>query len=77
MSTAETLYCYHCARHHPREEMRQIDNKGRKKWRCLKSIEATRQNVAQRNAFGQTVTAVNRSEAQARIRARESSPEQV
>ena len=50
--------------------MRQIETKGGKKWRCIKSIEATKRNVAQRDAFGQTVTAVNRAEAQARIKAR-------
>lgn len=70
MSSSETIFCYHCARHHPREEMRQIETKGGKKWRCIKSIEATKRDVAQRDAFGQTVTAVNRAEAQARIKAR-------
>jgi hypothetical protein len=69
--TSETIFCYHCARHHPRGEMRQIETKGGRKWRCIKSIEATKRDVAQRDAFGQTVTAINRAETQARIKARE------
>jgi hypothetical protein len=57
MST--TLFCYHCGRHHPKEEMRQIETKAGKKWRCIKSIEATRQGVAERDAFGKQVTSMN------------------
>ncbi len=70
MSTSETLYCYHCGRHHPREEMRQIETKSGKKWRCIKSIQATRRSSAQRDAFGKTVTTINRAENQTRIKAR-------
>jgi len=71
MSIAETIYCYHCGRSHPRVEMRQIATKGGKKWRCIKSIEATKRNVTQRDAFGKTVTTINKSENQARIKARQ------
>ena len=70
MSSTETIYCYHCCRHHPREEMRQIETKGGKKWRCMKSIVATRRSSAERDAFGKTVSAVNTSENQARVKAR-------
>jgi hypothetical protein len=70
MPSSETIYCYHCARHHPANEMRQIETKGGKKWRCIKSIEATRKSSAQRDAFGKSVTAVNSSENQARIKSR-------
>ena len=69
MSSSE-LFCYHCGRYHPREEMRQIETKGKKRWRCIKSIEAAQRNVAQRDAFGQTVRSTNRSENQARLKAR-------
>ena len=58
---ADTAYCYHCGRHHPKEEMRQIVSKGGKRWRCIKSIEATRRGVAERDAFGKQVTAINSS----------------
>ncbi len=70
MSSAETIYCYHCARHHPRQEMRQIETKGGKKWRCIQSIQATKKTSAQRDAFGKTVSAINSAENQARIKAR-------
>jgi hypothetical protein len=70
MPSSETIYCYHCGRHHPREEMRQIETKGGKKWRCIKSIEATKKSSAQRDAFGKTVSAINTSENQARIKAK-------
>ena len=66
----ETIYCYHCGRHHASGEMRQIVTKGGKKWRCIKSIEATRKSSAQRDAFGKTVSADNRSENQSRVKAR-------
>ena len=70
VSSAETIYCYHCGRHHPREEVRQIETKGGKKWRCIKSIEATKRDISQRDAFGKTVTAINTSENQARVKSR-------
>ena len=67
--TSETAFCYNCARHHPLEEMRRIDIKGVKKWRCIKSIQATKKDVAHRDAFGKTVTAINSAEARSRIKA--------
>ena len=70
MSSTETAYCYHCGRHHPRQEMRQIETKNGKKWRCIQSIEATKKSAAQRDAFGKSVTAMNTSENQARVKAR-------
>lgn len=57
--TAPTAYCYHCGRHHPKEEMRLVHSKAGKKWRCIKSIEATKRGVAERDAFGKQVTAMN------------------
>lgn len=65
---SQTAYCYHCGRHHPVEEMRQIATKAGKKWRCLKSIKATKLGVAQRDAFGRGVTELNKAEAQAKLR---------
>jgi hypothetical protein len=70
MTSSENIYCYHCGRHHPREEMRRIETKGGKKWRCIKSIEATKKSSTQRDAFGKTVTTINKAENQARIKAR-------
>jgi hypothetical protein len=65
---ADTLYCYHCRTYHPREEMRQIDTKGGKRWRCIKSIEATKRSPEEREAFGRQMTAINKAEAQSKAR---------
>lgn len=56
---SDTAYCYHCGRHHPIEEMRQLHSKGGKRWRCIKSIQASKQGIAQRDAFGRQMTAMN------------------
>ena len=66
---SETAYCYHCGKHHPKAEMRQIQTKGGSRWRCIKSIMATRRGVAERDAFGRQVTAINSSEQRARMKA--------
>jgi len=65
---SETAFCYHCGTHHPIEEMRQILTKNGKRWRCVKSIEATKIGITKRDAFGQGITAINKVEAQAKIR---------
>jgi hypothetical protein len=65
---ADTLFCYHCRAYHPKEEMRQIDTKGGKRWRCIKSIEATLRGKESREAFGREQTAINKAEAQAKMR---------
>lgn len=65
---AETAYCYHCGKHHPIAEMRQIATKTGKRWRCIKSIEATRVNRETRDAFGRKVTEINRAESQSRAK---------
>ncbi len=64
----DTAYCYHCRIHHPKTEMRQVGQKGLKRWRCLKSIEATRKSREEREAFGRSVTEMNKSEAAAKAR---------
>lgn len=66
---SDTVYCYHCGREHPREEMRRIHTKGGSRWRCLKSIRATRRSVAERDAFGKQVTAMNSSKLSATAKA--------
>ena len=65
---SENLFCYHCRIPHPKEEMRQIDTKGGKRWRCIKSIEATKRGMESREAFGRQQTAINKAEAQAKLR---------
>ncbi len=56
---SDTAYCYHCGRPHPKEEMRQIQTKGGSRWRCKKSIAATKRGVAERDAFGRQMTLMN------------------
>lgn len=63
-----TAYCYHCGCHHPIEEMRQLVTKNGKRWRCIKSIEATKATREKRDAFGQKITAMNKAEAESRAR---------
>lgn len=67
---SDTAYCYHCGRHHPKTEMRQIATKAGKKWRCIKSIEATKRGVADRDAWGRRVTEINSAEQRTRTIAR-------
>ena len=60
----EIIFCYHCKTSHPREEMRLRVTKSGKRWRCIKSIQAVKQNTReQRDAFGKRVTEANKSAA--------------
>lgn len=63
---SDTAFCYHCRQHHPKSEMRQIETKAGKRWRCIRSIEATRQGREAREAYGREVTAINRAESKSR-----------
>jgi len=53
----KAAYCYTCNVHHPMEEMRQIMTGRGKRWRCIKTIEASRMDSATRQAFGTQTTA--------------------
>ncbi|MFA7280864.1 MAG: hypothetical protein WC100_12275 [Sterolibacterium sp.] len=48
--------------------MRQIETKGGKRWRCIKSIEATKQGREAREAFGRQMSAINKAEAESKAR---------
>ena len=65
MSTEQT-YCYHCRTHHPRNEMRLIVTKTGKRWRCIRSIEATQQGPEAREAYGRMVSEINKAESKSR-----------
>lgn len=65
---SDTAFCYHCRTHHPKEEMRLIDTKAGKRWRCIRSIEATKKGRLEREAYGRQVTAMNKAEAQRKAR---------
>ena len=57
---SKTAYCYTCGGHHPLEEMRQIITSNGMRWRCIKTIEASRQARAKRQDFGAQMTAKNK-----------------
>lgn len=68
---SETAYCYHCGRPHPKSEMRRITYRsGSSRWRCIKSIEATKKSIAERDAFGKRVTEMNSNAQSAHARSR-------
>ncbi|MDT3735738.1 MAG: hypothetical protein ROZ00_05910 [Denitratisoma sp.] len=48
--------------------MRQIETKSGKRWRCIKSIEATKRSTAERDGFGRRVSAENKAGAQSKAR---------
>ena len=48
--------------------MRLIDTKAGKRWRCIRSIEATKKGRLEREAYGRQVTAMNKAEAQRKAR---------
>jgi hypothetical protein len=48
--------------------MRQIETKAGKRWRCIRSIQATRKTAEARDAFGRQVSAINTAEARSHAR---------
>lgn len=57
---SESVYCYHCRRHHPRSEVVLVESRGVKRWRCRQSLALGRRSVDQRDAFGRAVSEANR-----------------
>jgi hypothetical protein len=66
--TKKTRYCYHCRVYHPEDEMRLMVTKTGSRWRCIKSIEATKKPQAEREAYGRQVSENNKAEAQSKAR---------
>ena len=60
----DTVFCYHCRAHHPRQEVRKILTKSGKRWRCIKSIAATKSGRHERDDFGRQTTDFNRAMAE-------------
>jgi len=56
----DKVFCYHCRNYHPSTEVRQVQSKGVKRWRCLKSIASSQASRAQRDAFGKAISETNR-----------------
>ena len=59
----DTLFCYSCRLRHPKEKMRLYPTKRGLRWRCLSSIEGASGSPAERDAFGQRQTVINREQA--------------
>jgi hypothetical protein len=57
---SDTLFCYCCRTHHPKEQMRRFTTRSGQRWRCLRSIEAARSNPGEREAFGRRQSELNR-----------------
>ena len=56
----DTLYCYCCRVHHPRQQMRRFPTTRGERWRCQRSIEAAAGSAQVRDAFGRRQSEINR-----------------
>lgn len=56
----ETLFCYCCRVHHPREQMHSFRTRHGFRWRCQRSIDAAKCSIGERDAFGRLQTEINR-----------------
>ena len=52
-------FCPYCSVSHPESEMRRVLTKSGSKWRCLKSLQASKKPKAERDAFGKRVSEEN------------------
>jgi len=60
----ETLFCYCCRVHHPRDRMHSFRTRHGFRWRCEQSIAAAKRSVDERDAFGKQQSEVNREAGQ-------------
>lgn len=58
---SDTVFCYSCRKHHPRENVVQVQSKGVKRWRCLRSLVENRKGRDRCDAFRKSTTERNRS----------------
>lgn len=58
----ESMFCYCCRVHHPKEQMRPFPTKHGLRWRCIRSIEAASGGRSARDAFGQQQSEINRED---------------
>jgi hypothetical protein len=56
----DTVFCYYCRKHHPAAEVTLVQSRGVKRWRCQKSIAYGQKSRDQRDAFGKSVSEMNR-----------------
>jgi len=57
---SDQVFCYHCRRQHPADQVTLIQTRGVKRWRCRQSLSLSRASPAARDAFGQAVSELNR-----------------
>ncbi len=60
---SETLFCYCCRVHHPRDQMHSFLTSQGLRWRCQRSIDAAKRSRDERDAFGKQQTEINREAA--------------
>lgn len=59
----DTIFCHSCRVQHPKEQMRLYPTKHGRRWRCRRSIAGASSSPAERDAFGQQQTVINREQA--------------
>lgn len=57
----DKMFCYHCRGYHQPAEGRLVQTKKGKRWRCFKSMTYSQTSKDQRDAFGKSVSELNRS----------------
>lgn len=55
-------FCYSCRTYHPQHEMTLLETKVGRRWRCIASINASKQSRAIRDEFGKQQSARNKEE---------------
>jgi hypothetical protein len=60
MTMTDTLFCYCCRIHHPKDQMRRFATSHSERWRCLRSITAAARSIDERDAFGRHQSNLNR-----------------
>ncbi len=59
VATGKPRFCLHCGRTHPESEMRLVNTRSGRRWRCKAGLEATRLSAAKRDEFGRTTSEKN------------------
>jgi len=57
----DKIFCYHCRAYHQASDGQLVQTKSGKRWRCFKSMTYRHTSRDQRDAFGKSVSEVNRS----------------
>ncbi len=57
----DTKYCYHCRCFHRSDEVLLVSTASGERWRCMKSLSLRRLSQTERDAFGKSVSELNRT----------------